>query len=162
MTQRFYLHAKDPGRVLVRANLHAFIDRLPDDKPWLITVEPHRKTRTGKQRRALWSAAYGPVMEFIGLEGAEDKRELHRYFCGAYFGTKLDVLGREVPIRTTTRNERGERDEIDTIEALAFYAFIQRKAAEQGVDVPDPDPFWRENAQRELERIAEREFEDEG
>jgi hypothetical protein len=32
------------------------------------------------------------------------------------------------------------------VDALDMYAFIQRRAAENGIDVPDPDPMY---AQRE-------------
>jgi hypothetical protein len=151
MSQRFILHANDDGRALVKSNLHAFIDRLPEDKAWECVIDKHVKTRTAKQRRTLFGAAYGPIMDFMGLQGSDDKRDLHTFFCRDFFGERMDSLGRMVPIRTTTRNERGERDEISTIVALEIYAFIQRRAAEQGIDVPDPDPFWKEKAQQESE-----------
>ena len=149
MSQRFILHANDEGRGLVKANLHAFIDRLPEDKSWQCVIDKHVKTRTAKQRRTLFGAAYGPIMDFMGLRGGDDKAELHRFFCRLYFGEREDAIGRMVPIRTTTRNERGERDEISTTVALDMYSFIQEKAAEQGIDVPPPDPFWKEKAQQE-------------
>lgn len=149
MSQRFVLHKDHPDRKQVAENLHAFIDRLPLNRSWKCTIEPYQPTRTAKQRRSLFGAAYGPIMEFMGLQGSDDKAELHRFMCRKFFGERLDVLGRPVPIRTTTRNERGERDEITTKVALEMYAFIQRIAAEQGIDVPDPDPFWREKATKE-------------
>lgn len=46
------------------------------------------------------------------------------------------------PFRTTTRDDKGKRDVISTLEMADFYAFIQRKSAENGFDVPDPDPDW--------------------
>ena len=149
MSQRYILHKDDAGRAQVKANLHAFIDRLPEDKAWQCVVEPYHKTRTARQRMTLFGAAYGPIMEHMGLQGTDDKNELHRFFCRKFFGERIDSIGRMVPIRTTTRNERGERDEISTKVALEFYAFIQRLAAEQSIDVPDPDPFWKEKALQE-------------
>lgn len=145
MKQRFILHANDEGRALVKSNLHAFIDRLPEDKPWQCVVERFVKKRSPKQRKALFAAAYAPIMEFMGLRGEDEKKELHRFFCCEFFGEKIDQLGRRLPVRTTTRNEQGEHDEISTEVAGDMYAFIQQKAAEQGIDVPDPDPLWREN-----------------
>lgn len=157
MSQRYILHKNDDSRDQVKANLHAFIDRLPSDKAWQCVIDAYHKPRTTKQRKALFSAAYGPIMEFMGLQGTEDKNELHRFFCREFFGEREDAFGRMVPIRTTTRNERGEREEITTVVALEMYAFIQRRAAEQGIDVADPDPFWKEKAAQErgeLERAA--------
>lgn len=146
--QNFELHANDPGRATVVANLHAFTDRLPADRSFVVSFAPLTKKRTEKQRRALFGAAYRALMEFAGLAGSEDKRELHRFMCRKYFGERSDKLGRMVPLRTTTTNERGEKDEIDTQEALRFYEFLQREGASVGCYVPDPDPFWREQARR--------------
>jgi hypothetical protein len=46
------------------------------------------------------------------------------------------------PVRTTTTNEQGERDVIGKLLMAEFYEFIQRRSAEVGFDVPDPDPLW--------------------
>lgn len=143
----YILHKGDPNRELVRANLHAFIDRLPESESWEFEWHKYHKPRSDKQRRALFGAAYKPLMEFMGLRGERDKDDLHAFFCGEYWGWHPALKNK--PLRTTTRNERGERDEISTVDALDFYAFIQQRAAEQGVMVPDPDPFWKEKALEE-------------
>jgi hypothetical protein len=150
MSQKFILHKSDPRRLTVLANAQRFIGQLPEAQAWEIEIRRHVKKRSDKQRRALFGAAYGALMEFCGLEGAKEKEHLHRDMCGEYFGWRKDALGRPTPVRTTTKNERGEHDEISVDEALRFYAFLQRKGAEVGCWVPDPDPFWREN-----ERSAE-------
>lgn len=138
----YVLDAKDPNRENVRANLHAFIDRLPTTQSWQFAVTKYHKPRSDKQRKALFGAAYRPLMEYMGLRGERDKEDLHAFFCGEYWGWHPVLKNK--PVRTTTRNERGEREEINTVDALEFYAFIQQRAAEQGVMVPDPDPFWKE------------------
>lgn len=143
MTQTFILH-KDPTRARILENAIAFLRMLPESKAWELEIRPHVKKRSTKQRKALFGAAYGALMEFSGLEGSEDKRELHRFMCGEFFGWKLDAFGRRVPVRTTTKDEHGKPDEINVEQALRFYAFLQRKGAEAGCYVPDPDPFWRE------------------
>lgn len=142
MSQTFVFHKEDPYRERIVVNATEFLWRLPAGKSWQVEIRPYRKPRSDKQRKALFGAAYKPIMEYMGLRGEQDKNDLHAFFCGEYWGWHPQL--RNKPIRTTTRNERGERDEISTREALDFYAFIQQRAAEQGVFVPDPDPFWRE------------------
>lgn len=41
----YVLHKGHPDRELVRANLHAFIDRLPDTKSWRIEIRETARTR---------------------------------------------------------------------------------------------------------------------
>jgi hypothetical protein len=131
----------DKSRATVLANAHAFLDRLPDTVAWEVFVRKHVKKRSTKQRKALFAAAYGALMEFSGLEGNEDKKELHRFMCGEFYGTKVDAFGRQVPVRTTTRDENGNEDEQTVEEAMRFYEFLQRRGADIGCWVPDPDPF---------------------
>lgn len=144
MSQNFVLHPNDTSRPRVLANLIGFLQELPDTKAWEISIIRYVKARTDKQRKALFGAAYKALMEFSGLQGSEDKNELHRFMCGEYFGWIEDAFGRKTPLRTTTKNERRERDEISVEAALDFYAFLQRRGAEVGCFVPDPDPFWKE------------------
>lgn len=116
-----------------------------------VTAEPYKKERTAKQRASLFGVAYASLMPQMGLRGAAEKDELHRFFCCEYWGTKATVFGERIPIRTTTTDERGQRDVISTREQLALYAFIQQRAAEHGFDVPDPDPMWRDRARLDAE-----------
>ena len=141
MSQTFILRANDDGRSLVLSNAHSFLDRLQASQSWELTIKRHVKKRSDKQRGALFGLAYKAMMEFSGLEGEQDKQELHSFFCREFFGTKETPFGPR-PIRTTTKNEQGEYDEIDTQTALAMYAFIQRRAAEVGCFVQDPDPMF--------------------
>lgn len=153
--QTYQLNANGPERPQVLANAHAFLDRLPKDKGFTVEISLQKRTRTDKQRGSLFGVAYKAIMEAMGLEGAKDKADLHEFFCGEWFGwTEPSPLMKVRPVRTTTKNERGEDDEITTRDALDMYAFIQRRAAENGIDVPDPDPFWRQNVGPEKSRRA--------
>ena len=146
--QTFDLWNKHPNRDLVRANCDAFVTRMLDAGHDVhIEVGRITKTRTPKQRRALFGPAYKAIMEFCGYRGGAEKDELHRNMCGEYFGWRDDpALGR-VPVRTTTRDERGQKNEISVADALDMYAFIQQFAIEKlACHVPDPDPMWREKA----------------
>jgi hypothetical protein len=138
--QSYTLHAGNAYRELVLQNALAFLERLPQTKSWQIEVREYHKPRSSKQRRALFGVAYKAIMAAMGLSGEKEKNELHAYFCADYFGSHKDSFGRARPNRTTTTNERGEHEEIDVSEALKMYAHIQRRAAEVGIDVPDPDP----------------------
>lgn len=108
-------------------------------------VKPIVKEKTDLQTHALFGVAYPAIMEVIGMRGNDDKEELHMYWCGEYFGWKeYSILGKKKvkPIRTTTRNEEGKRDLIPAKVMADMYSFIQQRCAENGIDVPDPDPLW--------------------
>lgn len=107
----------------------------------LVTVGRYVKERSDVQNRALWGCAYKALQTQTGNE----REDLHEYFCGEFFGwTVKRVMNqpKRSPRRTTTKNEEGKRDVIDTMTMADFYAFIQRRSAENGFDVPDPDPEW--------------------
>ncbi len=110
-----------------------------------VTVEVDHPTRSTLQVRALWGCAYRALEEQTG----NDSDDLHTFFCGEFFGwDTYEVMGqpRKRPVRTTTTNEHGERDVIGTLLMAQFYDFIQKRSAQVGFDVPDPDPLWFEKA----------------
>lgn len=143
MSEKYTLNANGPERDQVRANVHAFIDRLSPTKSWRIEVKEARKERTPPQNAALWGLAYPRLTEATGYTA----EELHHEFCGRFFGWNVvTVFGqqRRRPRRTTTTNEQGERDVLGTRDFAELYNLVQRIAAEAGIDVPDPDPFHGE------------------
>lgn len=111
-----------------------------------VTIRQRKAERSDLQNRALWGVAYKALREQTG----NDPDDLHQYFCGEHFGwVEHKVMGRRAlrPRRTTTRAEDGTRDVIRTTDMADFYDFVQMRAAENGYDVPDPDPeWWREEA----------------
>ncbi len=117
----------------------------------VLSVSEAKRERSQSQLGALFGVAYKILMREIGLRGEREKAELHRFFCCEYWGTKATVFGERIPARTTSTNERGQRDVLSTREQLEFYAFIQQRAAEQGFDVPDPDPMWRDRERLDAE-----------
>ena len=123
-------------------------------KDLAVSVEEAVEERTEQQRRSLFGCAYKALMEQMGLAGQRDKDQLHEMMCGEYWGWReRETLGavKRVPVRTTTRNERDERDVISVRQQMAFYKWLQQRAAEYGYDVPDPDPEWFRQAAREAE-----------
>lgn len=125
--------------------LLSYLDRLPSARKWKVSVKLYRRTRTDDQNKALWGVAYKTIREATG----NDVEDLHTLFCGEYFGwVETEVLGKRKmkPARTTTTDENGKRDVLSTVDFADFYTFIQAKASEFGIDVPDPDPNWRQAA----------------
>lgn len=118
--------------------LVGFLSSLPMDKAWKITIAEHRKTRSNEQNNALWGVAYVAIHEASG----NDPEDMHEYFCGEYFGwVERPMFGqrKKRPRRTTTTDASGRRSVLTTIEFMDFYGFIQRRMAEFGIYVPDPN-----------------------
>lgn len=125
------------------AQLGRMIEQFLPGKPLVVTVERLKRQRSDLQLRALWGCAYKALREQTG----NDPEDLHAYFAGEYWGwEEFEIMGqiRKRPRRTTTRDENGRRDVISTVVMADFYDFIQRRSAEMGYDVPDPDPRWFE------------------
>lgn len=136
------------------ASFDRLVEHFLPGRELVVSVEEFVPERTVKQRNTLFGVAYKSLMAQMGLAGEREKQDLHRHLCGEYWGWRhLGGLGTafRYPLRTTTTNEAGQRDVISTREQLAFYAFIQRQAAQYGYDVPDPDPEWFRKAEREAE-----------
>lgn len=139
--QVYQLNANGSERPDVLQRAHGFMDRLPLDKSWVIEVKPFVKKRSLDQNAATFGVAYKAIMEATGLEGDAERKQLHRDFCGDFFGWATGPMGHRKPVRTTTTNEYGERDVIDAGTMARMYDFIQRTAAGYGIDVPSPDPL---------------------
>lgn len=113
----------------------AFLGRLPMDKAWRVEVTEQKRTRTQQQNRYLWGVAYPAILTGGGeaLSGWEAE-DLHEYFLGEHFGWEtIEGFGRKrhKPLRRSAR--------LTTVEFSDFVGFIQRKAAELGIYVPDPE-----------------------
>lgn len=134
----FILHANDRNRASVLANAHRFLDMLPAGKSWHVEVKQHTKKRTDPQNRYLWGVAYATLCKHLPGWDAED---IHEYMLGEHFGwERAELLGR-TKLRPLRRSSK-----LNAKEFAEFVDFIQRKAAEHGVHIPDPDPFYLEQA----------------
>jgi len=121
--------------------LMAFLSVLDVTKEFQVTIGPAKKERSNQQNKALWGCAYEHIRKATG----NDKDDLHEMFCGEFFGWEVcEVMGQKKkhPKRTTTTGYDGKRNVISAHELQDFYAFIQQRAAEYSVYVPDPDPMW--------------------
>ena len=138
MSQQFILHAGDPERMRILANIAEFVRKLTPAKSWTVEVKQYSKRRSNDQNEALWGLAYKILSDATG----HDAEDLHTFFLGEHFGWEVkDVLGqkRKVPKRRSSK--------LTTAEFAEFFAFIQQRSAETvGIYIPDPDPYWRKAA----------------
>jgi len=131
--------AEDRGAAV--AQLTRFLMSCHPGKPLTVTVETWKRERSNQQNRALFGHAYEVIRQATGC----DKDDLHRDFCIAAFGAKvqqvLDFEQRQ-PLRTTTHDENGKRDVLTAQRFSEFYAMVEQRAAEFGIFIPSPDPRW--------------------
>lgn len=133
---------------------------LPLERAWKIRCQVLRNERSEAQNAYLWGVPYKMLSERTGFE----KDDLHEWFCGAVFGWKDKKVPKtprnpegveSVPVRTTTRDENGHRDVITWMQFDDFVGYIQRFAASKfGLLIPDPDPNYKINRERNEQREA--------
>ena len=130
----------------VADNAEKYLWDMPVDGTCEVEFRPVKQTRKLNQNAALWAVAYPPILEHMGMvQGDTYREEIHEYFCGEFWGWKeYELLGvqKQRPKRSTTVNEFGEKETIDKTEMYNFYSFIQQRAAEHGIYVPDPDATY--------------------
>ena len=112
-----------------------FLMRLPQDKAWRVSVTEQKRRRTSQQNRFLFGYVYPTILE----QGGEALRgwtaaDLHELFLLEHFGSEtLEGFGRKrlKPLKRSAK--------LNTQEFSDFVAYIQRRAAELGIYVEDPD-----------------------
>jgi len=132
-SQRFVLRSNDTTRVNVLANAQRFLAELSASKSWRVEVCEHRERRSDAQNRYLWGVCYAELQRATGQE-AED---WHEYMLGECYGWEtVEMMGRKKlrPMRRSSKMDRKEFAE--------YVEFIQRRAAEHGIFIPDPDHFY--------------------
>jgi hypothetical protein len=108
----------------------AFIERLPTGFKWKVTITRYRRQRSDNQNRYLWGVAYKALKDATG-QPAED---WHDYMLGEHFGwEEYDLFGKK-KIRPRNRSSK-----LTTMEFMDFVNFIQMRAAEHGIYIPDPN-----------------------
>lgn len=106
--------------------------RLPLMQSWRIEVRESRARRSDQQNRYLWGVVYPEILKHLQGWDADD---VHEYCLGEWSGWEtLEGLGRKRvrPIRRSSH--------LSKLEFMDFVAHIQRKMAERGILIPDPEP----------------------
>lgn len=113
------------------ARLVAFVSALSKDKAWKIEISENRRTRSNDQNAYLWGVCYPAIVKHLDGWTADD---VHDYLLGEHFGWEtVEGFGRKRmrPLRRSSR--------LSTTEFSDYVAFIQRRMAEHGIYVPDPN-----------------------
>lgn len=131
-------------RSTVEAECIQHIRDLPPTRGFTIEVKRFVKTKTNKQTAALFGLAY-PMLR---AQTGHDVDDLHEYFLGEFFGWREEnFFGKKKlrPARTLTTGFDGEPDELSAAVCAELFDFVQVRAAQAGIEIPDPDPHWRQN-----------------
>jgi len=113
-----------------KAGLLAFLDRLPGNVKWKVTIAKYAKRRSDQQNRYLWGVAYKILQDRTGQPASD----WHDYFLGEHFGWEETELFGKKKLRP-----RGRSSKLSTGEFMDFVDFIQMRAAEYGIDIPNPN-----------------------
>lgn len=112
-------------------NIVDAIEDLPADQGFRVEIHEHKSRRTDQQNRYLWGVVYPAITQH--LQGW-DSDDVHEYCLGEHFGWEI-VMGlgkkRLRPIRRSSK--------LSKLEFMQYIEFIQRRMAEHGIVIPDPD-----------------------
>jgi hypothetical protein len=132
------------------------LEDLPMGRSWRVTVEEAKSERSLQQNKYLFGVAYKLISETTGCE----KQDIHTDMLKQHFGTKLKKVPRskyhpdgldELPVRTTTTDEKGRRSVLGKMQFAEFVDFVHRWAVTNlGLYIPAPN----EPCEDEQERAA--------
>lgn len=113
-----------------RQRVHLALDMF--ETPCRVKISKGGK-RSVEQNAYLWGVCYETILQHSLREQGWTRDDLHEYFLGEYHGWKtIEGFGRkrQKPIERSSGKSKTEFAD--------YIAFIQQKAAEMGVYIPDP------------------------
>lgn len=125
-----------------------YLRSLQIGKEYRVSISLVRATRTNLQNAYLFGVAYPLIAEHTGYL----VDDIHQELCCRFFGRKTirvprspsnEIGVRDVPVRTTTRDEHGGHDVLTWDVFWQFVESVQGLGDELGVVIPDPDPVLR-------------------
>lgn len=118
------------NRVCEKERVKKFIDS--QDTPFSVEIKKGGR-RSLSQNRYLWGVCYPTILAGGDLEGWT-AADLHEYFLGEHFGWDvLEGFGKK-RMRPIHRSST-----LSKTEFVDYVAFVQQKAAEFGIFIPDPE-----------------------
>jgi hypothetical protein len=113
------------------SRIAGFLGQLAQGCAWEITVRRVRRTRSQAQNRYLWGVAYPAILAHLPGWTADD---VHEYCLGEWGGWETLTGFDRKRLRPVKRSAT-----LSVTEFMDFVADIQRRMAERGIDVPDPN-----------------------
>ena len=111
--------------------LHVALNKV--QLPFKITLSRGGK-RSIEQNAYLWGVAYQTILDHSLGEQGWRLEDLHEYFLGEYHGWQtLEGFGRK-RVRPIERSSGKSVSEF-----MDYISFVQQKAAEMGIYIPDPE-----------------------
>lgn len=110
------------------ASAAKFLNALPLDKAWRLEVDEYKPRRSDQQNRYLWGVVYSTIVKQFDGWRLDD---VHEYMLGEHFGWEELAEGYKRPVRRSSRLNKQEFSD--------YIAFIQQRASEHGIYIPDPE-----------------------
>ena len=107
---------------------------LTPDKAWSISIDEVKPRRSDRQNAFLWAVVYPSILEGGGeaLKGFR-ATDLHEWFLGDMWGWEtLEGFGRK-RMRPVRRSSTMTKQEFSD-----YIAFIEQKALDMGIAIPEP------------------------
>jgi hypothetical protein len=106
-----------------------YLSRLGKDRAFKVEVSEQKARRSLSQNAYLWGVVYPAVMQRLDGWDAED---IHQFFLGEHFGWETLAGFGKRRMRPLKRSSG-----LTKIEFSEYVDFIQRRAAELGIIIPD-------------------------
>ena len=124
----FILPPDDRESMLAR--ISAFALAAYPGKRVKVSVEQYQRRRSDDQNRYLWGVVYATLRDATG----QDADDWHEYMLGEWAGwEECELFGRK-RLKPKRRSSK-----LSTGEFADYIAFIQQRAAENGIYIPDPN-----------------------
>lgn len=129
MGQLFVLPKADREALCQR--IYAFLMVTLPNRHVSVEVKEHRTKRSDAQNKYLWGVCYATLQKATGQEA----NDWHEYMLGEWAGWEIVELFGQQKRRPVRRSSK-----LDTVDFMEFVMFIQQRAAQYGIYIPDPDP----------------------
>lgn len=118
----------------MRTRVVQHITALNIDKPWAITIEPHKERRSLSQNALMWKWI-NEVAQYVHEATGQDSDDVHEFFKAKFLPPRIVELGGEIiEWRTTTRLTTAEMSEYMN----KIYAWV---TTELGLLLPVPQDW---------------------
>lgn len=124
---------KSDGKLQINwERINVYLSRFKDGTPFDVEITHRQRTKSDPMRKYYFGVVLPLFMEHLGYE-RDEQDDFHRQLKIVYFQIKLDAKGiyRKVPTVFS------DKSEIPVEDKAKFLEWVVRKAAQEGVYIPD-------------------------